>query len=179
MIDWFFCNQANPFKTREYAEFKAKINKLEFEEVRVREVLEHSKQIWTFADLALTTAYERSDKMLTAVMLVIGWIFTTVKRRDGADFMWYITVSCVLASFIILILGRTRLVRHIPMTFEDFNHRMHQTLRDTADWQFTQARQYAIAEFCTQYQTRLQQYRLTMAASFLIAGLIVLAWRGL
>ncbi len=170
------------FDTRvDSSQFVEELRLLEFDGSRTKDLLEYSKELRKEALDGYKLANDRAEKLLGVTLIMCGWIFTSAKPSTTwiGTILWILSASAFLLVIATLMFGRWKLQARLPATFPKMAKYAHDIATDSEDeWNFVQARQYAIAAFENQLLTGKVHRRLLLAISLLLAGLVAFALRG-
>lgn len=181
-LTWWATNQFD-FETLEWnVKFRESLDELPFRASRSEEYLIFAKNAFELANAGFKAATERTDKLLGIVLIVTGWLITSPRPTTTfilAPVMWVFCVALLVLSVITLLLGRWKIEGRGPAEFATFVNDGNKRPEDeTKEWQFEQARQFALAAHETQNETQLVQIRLLVSIILLISGLTLFALRG-
>ncbi len=161
------------------SQFAEELKSLEYEG-HTRDLLEYSKELRKESLDGYKLANERAEKLLGVTLIMCGWIFTTAKPSVTflEKSLWVFSATTFLLVIATLMLGRWKLQARQPATFPKMARYAHDTAAED-EWEFVQARQYAVAAFENRDLTGQVHRRLLLAISILLAGLTAFALRGL
>lgn len=174
---WLLLNDIDFRKLPERQAFRRSLDAADYGLSRRGEIREYAEYLYESSKKGSQSSNDRVEKLLGVVLVATGWIAT----KDPYVF----TLLTLIASSLVLLMGRWKVVSSAPLDFQSFaatasQYKKSDKSKDKEDQQSFDldiACQYALAAWEINYRNRLTHVRLLIGILLLLLGLVFAALR--